>query len=162
MAPFTKNPTVEMHTSEGVITLELFADKAPKAVENMVRLSEKNYYDGSKFHRVIKEFMIQGGKGPASEGEGNSIWGKPFKDEFTADLVFDKEGLLAMANCGPNTNGSQFFITTVETPWLNHKHTIFGKVISGYDIVKKIEGVKTSMHDSPLNDVVIKKMVVKR
>ncbi|PCI74967.1 peptidylprolyl isomerase [Candidatus Aerophobetes bacterium] len=161
MAKFEKNPIIEMNTSKGSITLELFADKAPKAVENMVRLAEKKYYNGSPFHRVIKSFMIQGGTGKSSGGEENSIWGKPFKDEFSSDLLFDKEGVLAMANSGPNTNGSQFFITTVETPWLDHKHTIFGKVIKGYDVVKKIEEMETSMQDTPVEEVKITGMSVK-
>ena len=163
MSKSTPNPIVEMNTTKGLITLELFADKAPKTVENMVRLAEKKYYDGIAFHRVIKSFMIQGGGDPEGPEEGgDSIWGGPFEDEFCADLIFDKEGLLAMANCGPNTNGSQFFITTVETPWLNHNHTIFGKVIKGYDVVQKIENVDTSIQDRPLEPVKIIELRVKK
>ena len=133
-----------IETNSGTIEVELFCKAAPLACENFIRLAGKEYYNGVVFHRVIKDFMIQGGDPTGTGRGGESIWGKPFKDECTPELKFDKLGLLAMANAGPSTNGSQFFITTVKTPWLNGRHTIFGKVIDGYDIVKKIGSVPTS------------------
>jgi peptidyl-prolyl cis-trans isomerase B (cyclophilin B) len=125
-------------TSKGDIRVKLFPEKAPITVLNFVNLAKKGYYNGLKFHRVISDFMIQGG---CPQGTGMGGPGYNFKDEFVKELVFDKPGILAMANSGPNTNGSQFFITHVETPWLNHKHTIFGEVVSPEDqeIVNKIE-----------------------
>lgn len=144
-------PTVFVfETTQGNFEVTLFSDKTPKTCENFVGLVKKHYYDGTIFHRVIKGFMIQGGD-PAGNGTGGeSIWGKSFADEFSPSLKFDKPGLLAMANRGPNTNGSQFFITTVPTPWLNQKHTIFGEVTSGYDVVKKIEMTPTGPGDRPV------------
>lgn len=130
---------VVLETEQGVIELKLMPDIAPKTCENFSALIEKGYYDGTVFHRVIKDFMIQGGDPTGTGRGGSSIWGKPFEDEVDAKVKFDRPGLLAMANAGPNTNGSQFFITTVKTPWLNMRHTIFGEVISGYEAVKKIE-----------------------
>ena len=109
------NPVATMQTSKGTIVIELRADLAPKAVENFVTHSKNGYYNGLIFHRVIKDFMIQGGDPTGTGSGGESIWGKPFKDEFAPNAVFDKAGILAMANSGPNTNGSQFFITTVPT-----------------------------------------------
>ncbi len=138
------NPIAVLETSKGEIEIELRPDIAPKAVENFVTHSKDGYYDGTVFHRVIKNFMIQGGDPTATGRGGKSIWGKPFKDEFAPNAVFDKAGILAMANAGANTNGSQFFITTVPTYWLNGRHTIFGYVTKGMDIVNKIENVPTS------------------
>lgn len=139
-------------TTQGTFEVMLFPDVAPKATENFLKLAEKKYYDGTIFHRVIKNFMIQGGD-PLGKGiGGESIWGKPFADEYSANVKFDKPGLLAMANRGPNTNGSQFFITTAATPWLTGKHTIFGVVTKGYDIVQKIENTPTGMQDRPLEE----------
>ena len=126
------NPVATMQTSKGTIVIELRADLAPKAVENFVTHSKNGYYNGLIFHRVIKDFMIQGGDPTGTGSGGESIWGKPFKDEFAPNAVFDKAGILAMANSGPNTNGSQFFITTVPTYWLNGRHTIFGVVTQGF------------------------------
>lgn len=149
------NPIATIKTNQGDIEIELRADLAPKAVENFVTHSKNGYYNGTVFHRVIKGFMIQGGDPTATGRGGESIWGKPFKDEFSSKALFDKAGILAMANAGPNTNGSQFFITTVPTYWLNGRHTIFGYVKSGMDIVKKIENVPTSgryQGDKPLSD----------
>src|SRR5580698_7271175 len=138
-----KSTTVVLETNQGNVELTLFADKAPKTVENFVGLVKKGYYNGLIFHRVIKSFMIQGGDPTGTGSGGASLWGGSFKDEFSPDLVFDKPGILAMANSGPDTNGSQFFITTVPTPWLNNHHTIFGQVTAGYDTVSKIEGTPT-------------------
>lgn len=151
---------VTFKTNSGDIKLKLFTKEAPKTCENFVGLVKKGYYDGVTFHRVIKEFMIQGGDPTATGCGGESIWGKPFKDEFDPSLKFDKKGILAMANAGPNTNGSQFFITTVETPWLTNHHTIFGVVVDGYDVVEKIENCKTGFMDKPASKQVIEKATV--
>ena len=132
---------VIFETNQGEIQLQLFPEIAPKTCENFIGLVEKGYYDGIIFHRVIKNFMVQGGDPTGTGRGGESLWGGKFEDEVTPEIAFDRKGLLAMANAGPNTNGSQFFITTVPTPWLNMKHTIFGEVISGYDTVEKIENV---------------------
>ncbi|MBO7520716.1 MAG: peptidylprolyl isomerase, partial [Opitutales bacterium] len=121
-----------LKTRHGDIKIKLFADKAPKACENFTTHIKNGYYDGLIFHRVIRDFMIQGGDPTGTGRGGESIWGKPFDDEFADDLRFDRKGLLAMANAGPRTNGSQFFITTTETPWLTGHHTIFGEVVEGY------------------------------
>ena len=137
------SPIVVMETTEGTIEIELKPEVAPKACENMIKLAEKHYYDGIVFHRVIPNFMIQGGDPQGTGRGGASVWGKPFEDEFSSKERFDRVGLLAMANSGPNTNGSQFFITTKKTPWLNRKHTIFGEVVRGYNVVKKIESYGT-------------------
>lgn len=152
---------VVFETSRGNITFELYPDIAPKTVENFVGLVKKGYYDGIIFHRVIRNFMIQGGDPTGTGRGGTSIWGKKFKDEFKANIVFDKPGTLAMANSGPNTNGSQFFITTVPTPWLNGRHTIFGMVIEGYDIVRKIENTSVGYQDKPKMEQKIIKAYVK-
>ena len=138
-----------VETTQGTFEVTLFNDIAPKAVENFTKLAEKKYYDGTTFHRIIQQFMIQGGDPLGNGTGGESIWGKSFEDE-ALDEKFDQPGLLAMANRGPNTNGSQFFITTVKTPWLNGKHTIFGKVTKGYDVVEKLESVATDSRDRPL------------
>ena len=151
-----------MKTNIGTIELELFVDKTPKTVENFVGLANKGYYKGVIFHRVIKNFMIQGGD-PSGTGRGGvSFWGGKFEDEIVPDLKFDGPGLLAMANAGPNTNGSQFFITLVPTPWLNGHHTIFGKVINGMDVVYAIGDVKTAPGDRPLKDVVIEEVKIEK
>jgi len=155
------NKTVVLETTQGVIEIKLFPEAAPKACENFTGLAEKGYYNGVIFHRVIKDFMIQGGDPTGTGRGGESIWGKPFGDEVTHSLQFDKAGLLAMANAGPNTNGSQFFITTAKTPWLNMRHTIFGEVISGYDVVQKIEGSATDAQDKPLTEQKIIKAYLK-
>ena len=152
------NPIATLETSKGNIKIELRADLAPKAVQNFVTHSKNGYYNGLIFHRVIKDFMIQGGDPTGTGAGGESIWGKPFEDEFAPNAVFDKAGILAMANRGPNTNGSQFFITTVVTYHLNGRHTIFGYIKEGFDIVKKIESVETNVRyegNKPLEDVKI-------
>jgi peptidylprolyl isomerase len=143
-------PIAVFEKTEGNFEVELRPDIAPKAVENFTGLAKKGYYDGVVFHRVIKGFMIQGGDPLGTGMGGSSIWGTPFEDEVSSSVRFDKPGLLAMANAGPKTNGSQFFITVAATPWLNGKHTIFGEVVKGYDIVQKIENTKTGPMDRPL------------
>jgi len=129
--------TMVLETSEGTIELNLFCDVAPKACENFIGLVNKGYYDGVIFHRVIKGFMIQGGDPTGTGAGGESIFGEPFEDEVRPEVTFDKAGVVAMANAGPGTNGSQFFITVAATPWLNGHHTIFGKVSAGYDVGAK-------------------------
>jgi peptidylprolyl isomerase len=143
---------VVLETNQGTIELALMPDVAPKACENFTKLVEKGYYNGLVFHRVIKNFMIQGGDPTGTGAGGESVWGKPFEDEVRHDIQFDKPGILAMANAGPNTNGSQFFITTVPTPWLTMRHTIFGVVVSGYDVVQKIENTATGAGDRPVSE----------
>jgi cyclophilin family peptidyl-prolyl cis-trans isomerase len=150
-------------TNMGVIEIELFKKLAPKTVENFTGLAEKGYYDGIIFHRVIDKFMIQGGDPTGSGRGGESIWGKAFQDEFVPALKHDAPGYLSMANSGPNTNGSQFFITVVPTPWLDGKHTIFGKVINGMDVVYAIIKVQVSKPgDKPLKDVVMEKVTIEK
>jgi peptidylprolyl isomerase len=152
---------VELHTNQGDIRIKLFPEHAPKTVENFIGLAKKGYYDGIIFHRVITEFMIQGGDPTGTGRGGQSLWGKPFEDECSPELRFNKRGLLAMANAGPNTNGSQFFITTAMTPWLDGRHTIFGEVIEGYEVVEKIERTPTGRDDSPVDKQVIQKITIK-
>lgn len=150
-------------TNMGTFECELFEDKAPKTVANFVGLAEKGYYDGVIFHRVIDNFVIQGGDPTGTGRGGESIYGHPFEDEFHPDLKHDKAGVLSMANSGPNTNGSQFFITLAPTPWLDNKHSIFGQVIKGMDVVRKIGKVETiKPGDRPVNDVVMKKVRIER
>lgn len=158
-----QGPIVALETNQGTIEIQLWADIAPKTVENFVGLIEKGYYDTTVFHRVIKGFMIQGGDPTATGRGGESLWGGKFADEVKSNVVFDRKGLLAMANAGPNTNGSQFFITVGITPWLNMKHTIFGEIIKGYDIVEKIENTKTGQGDRPVSDQqIIKARVIRK
>ena len=149
-------------TNMGTIEIELFADKTPKTVENFVGLADKGYYKGVIFHRVIKNFMIQGGDPTGTGRGGASFWGGKFEDEFVSDLKFDGAGILAMANAGPNTNGSQFFITLAATPWLDGHHTVFGKVISGMDVVYAIGEVKTAAGDKPINAVVMEEVTIEK
>jgi peptidylprolyl isomerase len=155
------NTIVVLETNQGNIELELMPGVAPRTCENFVKLVEKGYYNGTIFHRVIPEFMIQGGDPTGTGRGGSSIWGKPFADEFNQSVKFDKPGLLAMANSGPNSNGSQFFITTAEASWLNMHHTIFGKVTAGYEIVEKIEKTKTMPGDRPAAEQKILKAYIK-
>ena len=145
-----ENKTVVLETTQGNIELTLMPDIAPKTCENFLGLVEKGYYNGIIFHRVIPEFMIQGGDPTGTGAGGESIWGEPFEDEVRREVGFDKPGILAMANSGPGTNGSQFFITTAETSWLNMHHTIFGKVTAGYNVVQKIETTPTGAGDRPV------------
>jgi len=147
-----KGDTVILETNQGNIEIKLMPEIAPKTCENFLGLVKKGYYDGLIFHRVIKGFMIQGGDPTGTGRGGDSIWGDAFKDEFNVQVKFDKPGILAMANAGPNTNRSQFFITTVPTPWLNNRHTIFGIVTAGYDIVEKIENCEVGAQDRPVSE----------
>lgn len=147
-----KDEIIVLETNQGEIKIKLMPEVAPKACENFIGLVKKGYYDGLIFHRVIKGFMVQGGDPTGTGTGGESIWGKPFPDEVTTSVKFDKPYLLAMANAGPNTNGSQFFITTVPTSWLNMRHTIFGEVVSGKDIVGTIENTPTDPRDKPLEE----------
>jgi peptidylprolyl isomerase len=158
------NPIAVFKTTQGEIEVELRPDLAPKAVENFVTHSKNGYYDGLIFHRVIRGFMLQSGDPTGTGRGGESIWKKNFEDEFSPNALFDKPGILAMANRGRNTNGSQFFITTVPTYWLNGKHTIFGYIKNGMDIVKKIENVPTSGRsggDKPLSEQKILSITIK-
>jgi len=141
-----------LETNQGIIKIELKPEIAPKACENFTKLIESGYYDGIIFHRVIKNFMIQCGDPTGTGRGGASIWNAPFEDEVSAQAQFNKPGILAMANAGPGTNGSQFFITTAATPWLNSKHTIFGEVVSGYDVVQKIENSPAGSSDRPSDE----------
>ena len=153
----------EFETNMGNFEVQLFPDRAPKTVENFVGLTEKGYYDGIIFHRVIDNFMIQGGDPTGTGRGGESLWGGKFEDEIHPELKHDGAGVLSMANAGPNTNGSQFFITLVATPWLDGKHTVFGKVISGMDVVSKIGKVEcTKPFDKPVDDVVMEKVSVEK
>jgi len=147
------NPTVILDTSKGLIKLELFATETPSTVENFLKLCKNGFYDGLTFHRVIAGFMIQGG---CPRGDGSGGPGYVIKDEFVASLKHSGSGMLSMANAGPNTGGSQFFITLAPTPWLDGKHTVFGKVIEGMDVVSSIGKVRTDNHDRPLEAVKIK------
>jgi len=145
----TKNPHVVLQTTQGIIELELFPDVAPLAVENFTTHVKNGYYNGIAFHRIIKNFMVQGGDPTETGRGGQSIWGKSFKDEYK-NLTFDKLGVLAMANAGRNTNGSQFFITTTKTHWLNGKHTIFGQATpQSMQTLVKLNNVKTMRGDRP-------------
>ena len=178
-------PRVIMETNKGKIKIVLFPKHAPKTVENFLGLIEKGYYDDVVFHRVIKDFMIQGGDPTASGMGGESLWGEPFEDEFS-DELFNLYGALSMANAGPNTNGSQFFIVSCPevnedmlsqmvlagyeepiidayqelggTPWLDQRHSVFGQVEEGMDVVLEIQEAKTNAFDRPEEDVVIKKI----
>ena len=144
-------------TSEGDFTVELFADKSPITVDNFKKLADNKFYDGTIFHRVIKDFMIQGGD-PEGTGFGGS--NNMIPDEFASGLTFAEPGILAMANAGPNTGRSQFFITVIPTPWLQNHHSIFGKVIENYDVVERISKVKTNSADRPLNNVVLESLSI--
>ena len=170
----TDTLTATLRTNQGTIVVRLFPDHAPKTVRNFVELAEggrewtdpgtgqattQKLYDGTIFHRVIPDFMIQGGD-PLGSGRGGP--GYKFADEIHPDLRFDRPYLLAMANAGPGTNGSQFFITVAPTPWLNGKHTIFGEVIDGADVVDRISRVKTGSQDRPVEDVTLESVTIDR
>ena len=182
-----KGPQATIKTNLGEIKIQLFEKQAPKTVNNFVQLAEKGYYDGVIFHRVIPDFMIQGGDPTGTGRGGKSIYGKAFEGEFS-DQLFNFTGALSMANAGPNTNGSQFFIVSNEhvpanmieqmkvvgypqeiidhyakvggTPWLDHRHTVFGQVITGMDVVKKISQAKRDSMDKPKKDIVMEKVTI--
>jgi cyclophilin family peptidyl-prolyl cis-trans isomerase len=151
------NRTAEFHTNQGDFTIELFEDRAPETTKNFIDLAEKGYYDGLTFHRVIDGFMIQGG---CPQGTGTGGPGYKIKDEFHPELKHDSRGVLSMANAGPNTGGSQFFITLAPTPWLDNRHAVFGKVTSGIEVVDKIGKVKTGPQDRPAQPVVMEKVTI--
>ena len=151
------NPIAILETSMGTIEVELFASETPITVENFTKLSMNKFYDGLTFHRVIDGFMIQGG---CPRGDGRGGPGYTIKDEFVPTLKHNTQGMLSMANAGPNTGGSQFFITLAPTPLLDGKHTLFGKVIKGMDVVKSIGKVRKDSQDQPLQPVKIKSIKI--
>jgi len=151
---------VTLHTNRGDIVLKLYPEKAPKACENFSTHAKNGYYDGVVFHRVIDGFMLQGGDPTGTGRGGESIWGACFEDEVRNGLSFSKKGILAMANAGPATNGSQFFITLAPTTWLNDKHTIFGEVTGGLEVVEAIGKTECGPGDRPRKDVVIQRCTV--
>ena len=146
-----------MKTSMGTMKFQLETEKAPITSENFISLSKKGFYDGLIFHRVIADFMIQGGD---PEGNGRGGPGYAIKDEFSPDLTHYKAGILSMANSGPNTGGSQFFITLIPTPWLDNKHSVFGRIIEGEDVLEAIGSVATDSNDRPLQNVVIESVTI--
>lgn len=181
-----RGPQVTIETSMGTIQLQLFPEQAPKTVENFVTHAQAGYYDGLTFHRVIPNFMIQGGDPTGTGMGGESIWGQPFEDEFSQEL-YNLRGAVSMANAGPNTNGSQFFIVQDKdmteqmqgqmkdagfpdeivdayknggTPWLDFRHTVFGQVISEMDVVDAIAQVKTDASDQPATPVTMDKVTI--
>ncbi len=151
-----------IETSLGKIEIELYAKEVPKTVKNFVGLALEGYYNGVIFHRVIKDFMIQTGDSTGTGMGGKSIYGKDFEDEFVNSLHHNTPGILSMANAGPNTNRSQFFITVAPTLWLDGKHTIFGKVKNGLDVVYQISNVQTSRGDKPVKEIVMKNITIEK
>ncbi|KAK7576485.1 hypothetical protein V9T40_012771 [Parthenolecanium corni] len=155
-------PFVVLETTMGDITIELYWKHAPSTCRNFAELSRRCYYNNVKFHRIIRDFMIQGGDPTGSGKGGSSIYGKTFNDEIHEDLRHTGAGILSMANTGPDSNGSQFFITLAPTQWLDGKHTIFGRVYSGMNVVKRIGLVETDRTDRPVDDVKIVKAYIKQ
>ena len=151
------NPTVTLETSLGTMRAEIFQDKAPETAKNFLTLAKKGFYNGLTFHRVIPGFMIQGGD-PGGDGRGGP--GYTIRDEFHPSLRHDGPGILSMANAGPNTGGSQFFITVAATPWLNGKHAIFGKLVSGQDVAQKIANTPRDGQDRPRTPVQLQRVTV--
>jgi cyclophilin family peptidyl-prolyl cis-trans isomerase len=153
------NPKASIATNHGTFEVELFEDRAPRTAGNFMELAESGYYDGTIFHRVIAGFMIQGGdpKGTGTGGPGYTI-----PDEFDPGLRHDASGVLSMANAGPNTGGSQFFITLAATPWLDDRHAVFGKVVSGMEVVEAIGSVRTGRSDRPVEEARIESVTVRR
>lgn len=161
---FFKNPKDNMtvatiETNKGTIKIELFTDEAPKTTQNFINLANKGFYNGVIFHRVIPGFMIQGGD-PTGTGTGGP--GYKIEDEFSQNLKHNKAGILSMANAGPNTGGSQFFITLAPTPWLDGKHAVFGQVIEGMDVVNEIANVKRDSNDKPIENITIIKITIEQ
>lgn len=151
------NRHAQFTTSKGNFKLELFEDKAPITTGNFIKLAEDGYYDGLIFHRVIDGFMIQGG---CPQGSGRGGPGYTIQDEFHPELKHSGPGILSMANAGPNTGGSQFFITLAETAWLDGRHAVFGQVVEGIDVVSRIGSVPTGAQDRPREDVVIERLTI--
>lgn len=153
------NPIANIETNHGTVRAELFEGRAPKTVGNFIELAEKGFYDGVIFHRVISGFMIQGGdpKGTGTGGPGYTI-----PDEFHPELRHDDAGVLSMANAGPNSGGSQFFITLAPTPWLDDRHAVFGKVVEGMDVIEEIGALQTDRADRPMKEVRMKKVAIER
>lgn len=151
------NRIARFTTNMGEFDIELFEDKVPETTKNFIDLTEKGFYNGLIFHRVIADFMIQGGD-PNGNGTGGP--GYTIKDEFHKELRHDSEGVLSMANAGPNTGGSQFFITLVKTPWLDGHHAVFGKVVKGIEVIRKIGVVDTDFRDKPLKDIVMESVKI--
>ncbi|BBN00686.1 peptidyl-prolyl cis-trans isomerase-like 1 [Marchantia polymorpha subsp. ruderalis] len=153
-------PQVCLNTTMGDIVVELYVKHAPKTCRNFIELSRRGYYEDVRFHRVIKDFMAQTGD-PTNTGRGGeSIYGAKFEDEIHRDLKHTGAGILSMANSGPNTNGSQFFLTLAPTPWLDGKHTIFGRVCRGMEVLKRLGNVQTDKNDRPVHDVKITRAYV--
>lgn len=146
---------VLLETSMGPVTVELYTEHAPRTCRNFAELAARAYYDGNVFHRIIPDFMVQGGDPTGTGRGGTSIYGDKFDDEISPALRHTGAGVLSMANAGPNTNGSQFFITLAPTPWLDGKHTIFGRVKSGLSVVKRMGLVRTGADDRPVEEVKI-------
>jgi peptidyl-prolyl cis-trans isomerase A (cyclophilin A) len=144
------NRTAKFTTNHGDFSIELFEDRAPATTKNFIDLAEKGFFDGLTFHRIIDSFMIQGG---CPQGTGTGGPGYKIKDEFHPELTHDGPGVLSMANAGPNSGGSQFFITLIATPWLDNKHAVFGKVVRGMDVVEKIGKLRTDASDRPAEPV---------
>jgi len=160
-----KMTTVTMTTNKGDITLELFADLKPKTVENFTKLAKEGFYNGTRFHRVIKGFMVQGGDPLSKDVANQNRWGTGGPGYSFADELSNENknviGTISMANSGPNTNGSQFFINTANNNFLDTKHTVFGKVVAGMDVVTAIENTRTGQNDKPVEDMIIVKIEVK-
>jgi peptidyl-prolyl cis-trans isomerase A (cyclophilin A) len=155
--PSEKNRYAVIQTNMGTIKFELYEDRVPLTTGNFIKLAQRGFYDGIIFHRVINGFMIQGGD-PLGNGTGGP--GYSIKDEFSPMLRHDSEGIVSMANAGPDTGGSQFFITLEKTPWLDGKHAVFGKVVEGMDVVRAIGKVKTGANDKPIEPVVMEKVTI--
>jgi len=153
---------VVLETSMGTINLEMYSNEAPRTVTNFTTLASQGYYNNQIFHRIIPDFMIQGGDPTGTGRGGRSIYGEKFEDELSSNLKHTGAGILSMANSGPNTNGSQFFITLAPTPWLDGKHTIFGRVSAGLGVVRRMGLVKTEKDDRPIEEIKILKAYVKK
>lgn len=153
------NSIAKFNTNKGNFSIELFEEKAPSTSGNFIKLAKNGFYNGLTFHRVIEGFMIQGG---CPEGTGRGGPGYKIKDEFHPDLKHDSKGILSMAKAGPNTGGSQFFITLAPTPWLDRRHAVFGKVKDGMNIVEEISRLKTGRNDKPLQEVIINSIKIEK